>query len=73
MEPDTTSQSSYPVQFDVDYPDRELNRLSTAFRIFAAIPILIVLARIGGPTYATGADTRRTPRRAAGLLFLPPC
>ena len=27
MEPDTTSQSSYPVQFDVDYPDRELNRL----------------------------------------------
>ena len=43
MEPDTSSQPSYPVQFDVDYPDRELNRWSTAFRIFAAIPILILV------------------------------
>ena len=46
MEPDTTSQSSYPVQFDVDYPDRELNRWSTAFRIFAAIPILYAGVRL---------------------------
>jgi hypothetical protein len=40
--------TGYPVQFSIDYPDRPLNRLSTAFRIFAAIPILIVVAAIGG-------------------------
>lgn len=28
---------AYPVQFAVDYPDRPLNRLTTAFRIFAAV------------------------------------
>ena len=34
--------STYPVAFTVDYPERKLNRLSTFFRIFAAIPILIL-------------------------------
>ena len=34
----------YPLQFQVDYPDRPLSRVSTFFRIFAAIPILIVAA-----------------------------
>lgn len=33
---------SYPVTFSVDYPDRNLNRLTTAFRIFTVIPIAIV-------------------------------
>jgi hypothetical protein len=40
--------TGYPVQFSVEYPDRPLNRLSTALRIFAAIPILVVVAAIGG-------------------------
>jgi hypothetical protein len=26
-------QAAYPVQFSVDYPDRPLNRVTTAFRI----------------------------------------
>ncbi len=38
----------YPVQFSVDYPDRELNRLSTAFRIIWIIPIAIVLGFVSG-------------------------
>ena len=33
----------YPVQFDVAYPDRDLNRLTTFFRIFMVIPIGIVM------------------------------
>ncbi|MCY3665886.1 MAG: DUF4389 domain-containing protein [Gemmatimonadetes bacterium] len=37
---------SYPLRFDVDYPDRPLNRLTTFFRLFTVIPILIVLACI---------------------------
>jgi hypothetical protein len=36
-------RDSYPVTFSVDYPDRPLNRLTTAFRIFTVIPIAIVL------------------------------
>ena len=40
--------TSYPVAFSVDYPDRPLNRLTTGFRIFVAIPILIVAATLGG-------------------------
>ena len=38
----------YPVQFTVDYPDRPLNRLSTAFRIFTVIPIAIVVGAVSG-------------------------
>ena len=37
---------SYPLRFDVDYPDRPLNRLTTFFRLFTVIPIFIVLASI---------------------------
>ena len=40
--------NTYPVAFSVDYPDRDLNRVSTAFRIFAVIPIAIVFSLIGG-------------------------
>jgi hypothetical protein len=35
-------QVAYPVGFTVDYPDRRLDRLTTAFRIFVAIPHYIV-------------------------------
>jgi Domain of unknown function (DUF4389) len=47
--------SVYPVQFSVEYPDRDLNRLTTAFRVFVAIPILIVAATIGGGDGSYGA------------------
>jgi hypothetical protein len=38
----------YPVQLAIDYPDRPLNRVSTGLRIFAAIPILVVLVTMSG-------------------------
>jgi len=64
---------TYPIQFDVDYPDRPLNRLTSAFRILTAIPIVLVLAAIGGVTIATsGADTTTVAASGSGLLFLPP-
>lgn len=37
---------SYPLRFDVDYPDRPRNRLTTFFRLFTVIPIFIVLASL---------------------------
>ena len=66
-------QAPYPVQFSVDYPDRSLNRLTTAFRIFVAIPILIVAASLGGDIGGWGGDNGRSIALGGGaLLFLPP-
>src|SRR3954453_22943202 len=67
----------YPVRFAVEYPDRDLNRLSTAFRIFTVIPIAIVLASIGGYSGGGGYHANSsTPSTivvgAPGLPFLPP-
>ena len=51
---------SYPLTYSVDYPDRQLNRLSTFFRIFAVIPIAIVLADGVGRHYTYSAETTAT-------------
>ncbi len=67
-------QEAYPVRFTVDYPDRPLDRLTTAFRIFVAIPILIVLGTVsGGESWQWGSDnTQAAVVGAGGLLFLGP-
>jgi hypothetical protein len=66
----------HPVRFSVEYPDRALDRLTTAFRIFTVIPIAIVLGTIGGfETGGGGYDGGDAPTIAiggTGLLFLPP-
>jgi len=41
----------YPVTFSVEYPDRPLNRLTSAFRIFTVIPIVIVIATISSAVF----------------------
>ena len=67
-------QAQYPVQFSVDYPDRELSRVTTAFRIFMIIPIAIVLSTISGGTWQTSYrhSATTTIAVAGGLLFLGP-
>ena len=65
----------YPVRFFVDYPDRDLNRLTTAFRIFTVIPIAIVIGTIAGYSARWGTSASGTGEVAiggTGLLFLPP-
>jgi len=64
----------HPVRFAVDYPDRGLNRLTTAFRVFTVIPIAIVLGTIGGYSseWGSGAETTTVAIGGTGLLFLPP-
>jgi hypothetical protein len=65
----------HPVRLSVEYPDRPLNRLSSAFRIFTVIPIAIVLGTIGGYTAGGGYEGSDAPTIAiggTGLLFLPP-
>jgi hypothetical protein len=58
--PDAAAASvrEHPVRFDIDYPDRPLDRLSTFLRPFYALPILVVLCLLGGST-------------AGGLIVLP--
>ena len=65
----------HPVRFSVEYPDRPLNRVSSAFRIFTVIPIAIVLASIGGYTsgsYEASSEASTVVIGGTGLLFLPP-
>jgi hypothetical protein len=66
--------SSYPVNLSVEYPDRPLDRLTTAFRIFVAIPIMIVLGSVSGSTwsYYSSKGTVYVAAGAGGLLFLGP-
>ena len=71
MEP--PGEATYPVQFDVQYPDRDLNRLTTAFRIIVAIPILVVLGAVDGGWAGGGwGHGREVAAGAGGLLFFAP-
>ncbi len=69
------AESSYPIQFSVDYPDRDLNRLTTFFRIFTVIPIAIVLAVVSGGSNFSGAardETFAFSVGAGGILVFAP-
>jgi hypothetical protein len=70
-------QMEYPVRFSVDYPDRPLDRLTTAFRIFTVIPIAIVLGTVSGGNgwdwdWNNSSSTRTAAVGAGGLLFFGP-
>lgn len=61
----------FPIKFSVDYPDRELNRATTFFRIFAAIPILILLATVSASS-ASNQSANQIILTSGGLLFFGP-
>jgi hypothetical protein len=69
----TQSGDQYPVQFSVEYPDRDLDRLMTAFRIIVAFPILIVLGAIGGGwgSWGGGGNGEWVAAGGGGILFFP--
>jgi hypothetical protein len=70
-------KTTYPVTFAVDFPDRALNRLTSAFRLIVAIPIVIILSLVSSESihYATSTnganETATTIATGGGLLFLP--
>lgn len=66
--------TSYPVQFSVDYPDRPLSRLTTAFRVVVVIPIAIVLGTVSGGNWhwSSGSGISEVAAAAGGLLVLAP-
>ncbi|HXK39818.1 MAG TPA: DUF4389 domain-containing protein [Candidatus Paceibacterota bacterium] len=60
-------------RLSVDYPDRDLNRSTTFFRLFAAIPIVVVLASVSGWTWQASYENGKGAAAAAGgLLFFGP-
>ncbi len=68
------SPTDYPVTFSVDYPDRDLDRVTSFFRPFTVIPIAIVLTAITGfqSSYENAEGTTVTiVAGGVGLLFLP--
>jgi Domain of unknown function (DUF4389) len=69
-----TRPESRGVSFDVDYPDRDLDRWTSALRPIVIIPIAIVLASIGGSdlTWRNADRTYAIPFGGTGLLVLPP-
>jgi hypothetical protein len=61
--------TAYPLTFNVDYPDRNLNRLSSALRFLWIIPIAVIVCLLswggshnGGDTWALGTT---------GVLWFP--
>ena len=63
--------SSYPVTFDVDFPARPLNRLSTAFRLLIAVPIIVVLTMLSGEALSDNDQTRNQIVIGGAAVFVP--
>jgi hypothetical protein len=60
---------AYPVTFSVDYPDRDLNRLTTFFRIFMVIPIVLLLEIMPGASLTNYGS--QLVVFAGSLVFVP--
>lgn len=61
----------YPISLSIDYPDKQMNRLTTFFRLITAIPIFIIFGLIVGGMFSwwEGGWIFRTA--AGGLVVLP--
>jgi len=69
----SSSADPQAARLTIDYPDRDLDRVSTALRLVYAIPVLIVLGVVAG---TVGGDTAgetggRISAFGGGLLVLP--
>ncbi len=62
-----------PIAFTVDVAERDRNRVTTAFRLVLALPILAIAAAIGGATFAAaGSSGTTTIGGAGGLVVVGP-
>ena len=64
----------YPLKLTIEYPDRKLNRLTSFFRIFVAIPILIVVISLVGAVIGDNGSREsgwNSQYTTAGIVFLP--
>jgi len=64
--------TTYPVRLDIDYPDRNLNRLTTFFRIFTAIPIVIIIGLLSTAEHEwKGVSWGACQYASAGVVIAP--
>ena len=61
----------YPAQLSVDFPDRELNRTTTFFRLIAVIPIAIVIIAVAGSSSDDNGGQYATAGAGGGLFLAP--
>ena len=61
----------YPAKVEIEYPDRKLNRLSSFFRIFYAIPIMIIFYLLLGMATGWGEDGWNASYSVGGILVIP--
>ena len=59
----------YPVTFSVDYPERQLNRLTTFFRVFTVIPIAIVVGLLPGGSIGNCTANTAPPIATGTVIF----
>ena len=65
------NKQAYPTTLSVDYPDRELNRLTSFFRLVVIIPIGVILYLVSGAVYRSGDESQWVVAiSAGGVLFL---
>ena len=63
---------NYPVQLSIDYPKRDLSRVTTFFRIFTIIPIAIILGLLSGSSLSSGMSSDWNWDYAySGIVVLP--
>jgi len=68
---DKSTPTSYPVSLRIDYPERDLNRLTSVFRLVLIVPIAILLVLVSGPNWHSAKDAWRYPLAVGGIVFLP--
>jgi len=61
----------YPVSLTVEYPEQPRNRVSAFFRIFAVIPIAVILALLIGSGWHSEAVRRGFEYATAGFAIAP--
>jgi hypothetical protein len=67
------ANETYPARLTIDFPDRDLDRVSTLLRLIYVIPIVIVLALVGGSAFggASGDSTGGIAFFGGGVLVAP--
>jgi len=63
---DTEHDAEYPVTLHIDYPNRELDRLTTLFRPIVILPVAVLLMLISG---SNASSESAVGIEAGGVLF----
>jgi hypothetical protein len=68
---DKSPSASYPVSLKIDYPERDLNRLTSVFRLVLIVPVALICVLISGPSWDSAKEAWRFPFAVGGIVFLP--